>query len=96
MVGGGGEGTVLVLVVKYLRSAKLKKVGFFPPNVEFLSVVWISKSGLEFAKKIFDQKSPFLHNLQLYHDSGEHQGGNGEPLPEKGRDPRTRSINYGL
>ena len=32
MVGGGGEGTVLVLVVKYLRSAKLKKVGFFSPQ----------------------------------------------------------------
>ena len=55
--GGGGRarGTVLVLVVKYLRSVKFKKSGFYSSNVEFLSVVWISKSGLEFVKEIFDK-----------------------------------------
>ena len=49
------KGTVLVLVVKYLRIVKFKKSGFYSSNVEFLSVVWISKSGLEFVKEIFDK-----------------------------------------
>lgn len=35
-----------------------------PPNVWFLSAVWLSKSGWEFAKKTFDPKSLFLHNFQ--------------------------------
>ena len=38
-VGRGAKGIVLVLVVKYLRSVKFKKSGFYSSNVEFLSVV---------------------------------------------------------
>lgn len=83
---GGWGGRVLALVVKYLRNFRLKKGGGFS-NVGFVSVVCISKSGLEFSKKIFDKKSLFFAQLPIISQLclGNAREATGKPLliPEK-------------